>query len=618
MTMMREDGASMIRMIRSCFLLLFLPFLFCVPGLLSITGCSAMFSGARPLAQPFVQETFENPGAALSSANSARYHYLASQMNLARGQLSLGESHLKKAVEKDPDSAFLQRSLVRLYLFLSNKEQNKNNGNYHDLAVALARKLAKENPHDAENLLLLLDADKEQTSSELSELLTRILELAPKHKEAWLRLGKIYMETPDVPGAVKLFSRMTRQLPDDYVAWFYLGEACMKNQEFARAQKAFLRSIELEPDLLEARFRLAELVRQTNQNPDRRLKEIYLEILDIDPGNRKARMEMALVYSRQKETKQAAQIFDKLIATVNDDPHWLMLAADDFISSNRPKDGGVIFSRLRNAIPDNDYLNFLAGMMYEAAKDIPAALECYQAISPALPKYKKVLLNIALLYREINQTAEAVRFLEERHEQHPDDVDITLYLLSFYNAQGLVDKAFSLALASVEKEPENPMLLFRLGELYDRKQNKSKCIETMKRLISLAPEDANALNYLGYTYAEMGQHLDKALDLVQRAVSLKPEDGYIMDSLGWVYFQKGDYETAVTHLENAARMTGYEPTIADHLAQAYVKIHQPHRAVEVYQEAVKHADGNNRQDDVLRMKEKIQALKAKMDTAHEK
>ncbi|CAD7783328.1 MAG: hypothetical protein KIIPBIDF_02078 [Candidatus Methanoperedenaceae archaeon GB50] len=36
------------------------------------------------------------------------------------------------------------------------------------------------------------------------------------------------------------------------------------------------------------------------------------------------------------------------------------------------------------------------------------------------------------------------------------------------------------------------------------------CIKEMRQTISLDPNHAEALNYLGYTYAEMGENLDEA------------------------------------------------------------------------------------------------------------
>ncbi|CAD7783277.1 MAG: Tetratricopeptide repeat protein [Candidatus Methanoperedenaceae archaeon GB50] len=73
-------------------------------------------------------------------------------------------------------------------------------------------------------------------------------------------------------------------------------------------------------------------------------------------------------------------------------------------------------------------------------------------------------------------------------------------------------------------------------------QSKDMCIKEMRQTISLDPNHAEALNYLGYTYAEMGENLEEAERLIKRALEIKPEDGYIIDSLGWVYYQRGEYK----------------------------------------------------------------------------
>ncbi len=67
----------------------------------------------------------------------------------------------------------------------------------------------------------------------------------------------------------------------------------------------------------------------------------------------------------------------------------------------------------------------------------------------------------------------------------------------------------------------------------------------MKKVIKLDPKDANALNYLGYTYTEMGQNLEEAERLIKKALTFKPGDGYITDSLGWVYYKTGRYKEAL-------------------------------------------------------------------------
>ncbi len=82
--------------------------------------------------------------------------------------------------------------------------------------------------------------------------------------------------------------------------------------------------------------------------------------------------------------------------------------------------------------------------------------------------------------------------------------------------------------------------MFRLGALQDKAGLRQKALDTMAAIIKIDPDDASALNYLGYSYADMGIKLDQALILIQKANALRPDDGYITDSLGWVYYVRDD------------------------------------------------------------------------------
>jgi Flp pilus assembly protein TadD len=93
----------------------------------------------------------------------------------------------------------------------------------------------------------------------------------------------------------------------------------------------------------------------------------------------------------------------------------------------------------------------------------------------------------------------------------------------------------------VDRYPENDRYRFTLGAAYDEAKDKTRTIEQMQRAVALNPKNAAALNYLGYTYAEMGTKLDEAEGLIRRALEIEPDDGFYVDSLGWVYFQRGDY-----------------------------------------------------------------------------
>ena len=87
--------------------------------------------------------------------------------------------------------------------------------------------------------------------------------------------------------------------------------------------------------------------------------------------------------------------------------------------------------------------------------------------------------------------------------------------------------------------PKMTSTISRSAHFLDENKQKSRQHEEMRKTIELNPKNAQALNYLGYTYAEIGNHLDEAERLVKRALAVEPEDGFYVDSLGWVYYQQG-------------------------------------------------------------------------------
>ena len=141
----------------------------------------------------------------------------------------------------------------------------------------------------------------------------------------------------------------------------------------------------------------------------------------------------------------------------------------------------------------------------------------------------------------------------------------------------------------VELDPESHRVHFALGALYDESKDKDKTIEYMQKAIDLNPDYAAALNYLGYTYAEMGVELDRAERLIIRALEIEPNDGFYIDSLGWVYYQKGDYPRAIEQLKKAVHLVVDDPVIIEHLGDAYLKDGKPAKALRSYRDALKAA-----------------------------
>lgn len=598
-------------------------FLFLFLILLGVSGCSQIRPApvdspplepvpAKPAQEtllqwhPLQEDLFPPGPSGQDPEMSARYHYLTFLMLHRQNQFDAAVTALENAIEIDPDDSFLKRDLIRMYLSMGQDET----------AMSLLESLVEQHPDDVENLLMMARVKKDDLREEaMHPLLERILELDPENRETYLRLGKIYMDSQRIPEALELFSRMANRLPEYYVAHFYLGEAHFLSGNYEEAEQAFLRTIDLEPDLIEPRFRLVDILQDPEnpaEDPDpERLLAMYEQILAIDPKNSRAKLETALLYHKTGQTGRAGQQFRDLGNQARHDTRLLMTAVDLYLSQKRYEDAVIVFSGMLPADPDNDNFNFFLGMAHESSQHPEQAIGHYLNVSPAHPQYKKTLLTIAFLYRETGEPGKAVAFLERHHRQSPEDIDILTYLAAFYEKDDHLDKAMALLARGLENAPDNTALLFRLGAVQDKAGRKDESIATMKQVIRLDPEDASALNYLGYTYADLGIHLDEAETLIRKALELRPDDGYIIDSMGWVYFQQGKYDKAVDYLERAALLTDYEAIIAEHLGDAYLKTGQILKALATYHRSLARAEASDTEL-ISRVTEKIRELELQL------
>jgi len=528
----------------------------------------------------------------------ASYYYLMARRHESKDETDQAQEAMGKAIAKDPGSNFLQREYI-----ISLQKQKKS-----DQALALAQDLSEKYPDDVENLILLARL-KKGDEKDMTILLERILQLAPEDKETFLRLGKVYMDEGMNLKAMNLFSRMASIFPDYYVAHFYLGETHRMADQPAAARVSYLKTLELEPDLLEPRFQLVDVYKAMGEKKNKaEIITVLKEILDFDPGNERALIELGLFYYNTKDHHNADEMFAELGREIRKNPDLVINIVQLLIPEHRYQDAATVLSQVRKAQPGNANINFFLGMAYEGLEKPDKAIEYYLKVTPDHPQYKKTILSIAFLYRDMNRMEEAIRFLEQHHRQSPADIDITSYLASFYQENNRHDIAVTMLQLALKEVPKNTALLFKLGAVLDTAGQRQQSIETMKTIIRLDPKHASALNYLGYTYAEMGIHLDQALELVQRALEIRPDDGYITDSLGWIYFKKQAYDKAVFYLEKAVELSDYETVIAAHLAEAYLKTGQQKKAVAMYKKALDNARQNQKKE-IQKIEEKLKSLK---------
>jgi Flp pilus assembly protein TadD len=128
------------------------------------------------------------------------------------------------------------------------------------------------------------------------------------------------------------------------------------------------------------------------------------------------------------------------------------------------------------------------------------------------------------------------------------------------------EAAFDLLDKLLAEQPEQPDLLYESALLAERIGRFDVLELRLRKLIELRPESSQALNALGYSYADRNVRLPEARDLIEKALKLAPEDNFILDSMGWVLYRQGDLSGALGYLERSYAQRD-DPEVAAHLGE---------------------------------------------------
>jgi tetratricopeptide (TPR) repeat protein len=96
--------------------------------------------------------------------------------------------------------------------------------------------------------------------------------------------------------------------------------------------------------------------------------------------------------------------------------------------------------------------------------------------------------------------------------------------------------------------------------------------EAFRLLLAKDPQNAGALNYLGYMLADINIHLDDAHNMIQKALDIDPDNGAFLDSLGWVYYRQEKLDLAERYLVRSLESVKGDPVVHSHLGDVYHKL----------------------------------------------
>ncbi len=417
-------------------------------------------------------------------------------------------------------------------------------------AEKFAARALQEDSTAADACLILAEIAGNRGESLLADsYLVRRLALKPDDLESRLRLGLLRENRNDLAGVVEAFRGYPALKPGAAAAQFHLGVALVRLKRYEEARRAFHDALRENPNYAEAAENIAIISEELGD--DSAALTAWGRVLAINPGRLEA--------SRRRLTL--------------------------FVESERYDEAVTELESMLAQSPDkNNALRKLLARLAIQKGDFALAARTMLVLAQRTGTETGYLETALLAARSGTETAALVSALEGAWAigARPH---VGVLLAQAYAAAGEETRAQERLAGLSLDEIRDTVALWSLGLTWHRFGDETRAIEIFLRVIALEPRNASALNYVGYTWAEKGWNLDRAEELVRKALEIDPENPQYIDSLGWIFYQRGQYDMARLSLEKAHQFMPGEPTIMEHLADAYARLGMRREALVLYRAA---------------------------------
>ena len=339
--------------------------------------------------------------------------------------------------------------------------------------------------------------------------------------------------------------------------------------------KSFDRLLQKHPKNSQLVFGKALLLQQDDET------EAALKLLEKNPpeeGEIAPILLRARLLQSLNRGKEAIPLLEKSIKKYPEDKRLRLTYARTLVEQDRMEDAKVQFANLVQQYPDDDELRYsLAlvcleakawdeakgyledliareshvdsahlnlGRIAEERNDPQAALLEYAQVNPG-NDYLPAQLRQADILMSNGRTDEAEKRLAAARDAEPDYA-IQLYLIQAetLSANNQGERAWKVLQQALLQFPDDLNLLYTRAMQAEKRNDLAQMEKDLRLIIKRDPDNAMALNALGYTLSDRTTRYDEAKVLIEQAHKLNPEDPAVLDSLGWVNYRLGNLDEA--------------------------------------------------------------------------
>ncbi|MFA5495272.1 MAG: tetratricopeptide repeat protein [Porticoccaceae bacterium] len=324
--------------------------------------------------------------------------------------------------------------------------------------------------------------------------------------------------------------------------------------------------------------------------PDKAVKTLE-KALATDPESKRLRLQYAR-FLAETDLARSREQMEILVQQYPEDPDMLFSLALASQELGMLAEAEALYKALIDRRQRSSDAHYQLGRIAEGAGRRAKALDHYRLVDSGSSMLSATVRVADILASQGDIDAARSHLAHLREAQPANDGTYYQVEAEMLMRAGLLDDARALLDAALADKPENPNLLYSRSIVSAKQGDIAAAEVDLRAILAVDPNNATALNTLGYTLADLTDRHQEAIEMITQALALEPDNPAIIDSLGWVHYRMGNLDKAIEYLR-AAYEAYPDPEVAAHLGEVLWVSGERDQARKVWLEALDNAGDNS-------------------------
>ncbi len=512
------------------------------------------------------------------------YELLAGEFSGVSGKLQDAVGHYSRASDLTNDPAVAART-ARIALFAKQ---------YPRALRATERWLAlAPNNVEAHQMagLLLVRMDRPE---EAVEHLSQVIEHGQKNYDvAFTQLGLLLGQDSVTPAELKAMQLLRERYAKVARAQRAYAELAFRAGDMGGALAAIEDALKLEPNDATSRT-LRSRILITQGRGEEAIADMR-KLVRENPEDEGSRQNYARMLVQVKRYDEALREFERLLKAFPGNADLQYSVALLLIELKRYPKAKIQLERLLESDQYEDEALYYLGRIAQEEKDYAMAMARYLRVQEG-EFAVEAQIRVSDMLNKLGQMGKARDHLRRvRAQVHDDGVKLRLLLAEgqLLRDSKRYQEAYDFYTEALRARPDDQDLLYARSMVAEKLDRLDLLEQDLRAILAKEPDNATALNALGYTLADRTDRYAEALQYIEKALAQKPDDPAILDSMGWVKYRLGALDEAEQYLRQAyAKLQDAE--IAAHLAEVLLAKGDSSKARELVRKALETAPEDER------------------------